>query len=104
MEQRQNDAERLKTALYALKEGIGHGGLTFLSGALGMSPSALRKRFESATGGFDEPTMRAVVLIAESKSEKWAGYEVVRATKIGDYVIEIRDVAGELIPTWRLAD
>jgi len=63
------DAEALRGLLLAMMSAIGHGGLTYLSQALGMSPSALRKRLLRPGGGFDAATMSAVAFVVASKAE-----------------------------------
>ena len=63
------DAEALRGLLLAMMGAIGHGGLTYLSQALGMSPSALRKRLLRPGGGFDAVTMSAVAFVVASKAE-----------------------------------
>lgn len=97
------EAEALRMAVIALKDGFGRGGLSYVSERLGMSPSAMRKRLKSPTAGFDEPTMRAVLLISQSKAENYPRAKVLASTQVGAFMIEIRRWKGEEIPTWRLA-
>jgi hypothetical protein len=97
------DAENLRNAVIALYTGFGRGGLSWAANRLGMSPTALRKRLLSPSSGFDAPTMRAILLIQQSKAENYPRAKIVDSCQIGPYIIEIRLVKGEEIPTWRAA-
>lgn len=94
------DSKALSEAINSLMDGMGRGGLTYISDRLGMTPSAMRKRLSSKP--FDEPTMRAVILIAGSKAEDFTEFPLESETVSGGYLIQVRNVNGESIPTWRV--
>lgn len=62
------DAVAMRDALLSIVTGIGNGGLTLVARQLGMTPSSLRKRLVTANIGFDAPTMRAVMMLADMKA------------------------------------
>ena len=96
-----SDSEALSVAIAALMTGMGRGGLTYLAERLGMTPSAMRKRLLS-TAPFDEPTMRATLLIGSTRAEDFQDYPLESTQEVGSYIIETRNVNGESIPTWRV--
>lgn len=95
-----SDSAALAEAVYALMEGMGRGGLTCVADRLGMSASAMRKRFLKVA--FDEPTMRATLLIGDSKDELFEQFPIDSEKVVGSYLIRVRSVDGEYIPTWRV--
>ena len=96
------DSAALADAINALVEGFGRGGLTYMADRLGMTVSATRKRLLGVA--FDEPTMRATLLIAGSKAEDYESWPLGEEKVVGAYLIQVRDVNGDLIPTWRVND
>ena len=95
-----NDSRALQTAILALVNGGGRGGLSRMAESLGMTVSAFRKRLLKEAA-FDEPTIRATILIQRLRAENYPDAPVESCTKHGPYVIETRRVGAELIPTWR---
>jgi hypothetical protein len=100
------ESQSLAALLNAIVTGMGHGGLSYLAGKLGMTPSAMKKRLATPGAGLDEPTMRAVILAASSKAENFKDYltEIEETQTIGDIAIEIRTINGERVPTWRKSE
>ncbi len=95
---RDPQALALSGVIEAMTAAMGHGGLTWLAGRLGMTPSAMRKRLLLPGCGFDAVTMRAVILVTGMRADRHT--EPVDSTvHVGGYAIEMR--AGQ--PTWRRA-
>lgn len=95
-----HDSAALSAAINAIMEGMGRGGLTYMADRLGMTASAMRKRLHGQA--FDEPTMRAVLLIAGSKAGDYENRPLISEATAGPYLIQVRDVDGQQVPTWRL--
>ncbi len=93
-----NEAIALRGALVALMTGIGRGGLSTISAALQMTPSAMRKRLQKPDGGLDVPTLRCVSLLMSTKATPDDKRTITKTVRCGDYIIEHRDGQGV---TWR---
>lgn len=91
-----DDAEAAGELLRAIVKGYGRGGLTWLAGKLGKNVSAMRKRLRSNCAGMDPFTMRAVLLIEQTRGQSVNGSVPVNGYAIG------RDARGE--PTWEPAE
>ncbi len=96
------DAAALARALCAIVEGGGRGALSMVAESIGMEVSPFRKRLQRPGAGLDEATIKAVVFVASSKSENYEEFPVISSETVGHYVIERRDVEGEVVLTWRL--
>jgi hypothetical protein len=94
------DARLLQRIVTALMDGQGRGGLTWLAGKLGLTPSSLRKRLDSTEGAFDAPTLRASLLVLAMKAERHDGAVLSAETRHG-LVIEQRVDYGGNVTTWR---
>lgn len=66
------DSEALHTAIQALIEKRGRGGLTTVAEELGVTPSMLQKRLKVPGKAFDAPTLRAAILIVQSQAAEQA--------------------------------
>lgn len=64
----QNDAELVRSIVLALIEGGGRGMLTHVAAQIGLPVSACRKRLFLSKNAFDEPTMRAYILVTQAKA------------------------------------
>lgn len=92
----------LRDILAAMSAGMRRGGLTFLAGKLGMSPSNTRKRMVSTTGGFDGPTLRAALLVLASKPERFTTIPVA-SIPVGQFIIDLHQTEdGAITPAWRV--
>ena len=71
-----------------------------MAGKLGMTVSALRKRMLSPGVGFDAVTVRAILLIQQTRTDDTRGTprETVDA---GGYLIDLHDSPEGTNPTWR---
>lgn len=97
------DALALADVLRSIVLGGGHGELTATATALGMTPSALRKRLLREGAGLDEPSIKAVVLIADRKDDNYSDWQIEGANNVGGYVVTNRTKDGQQVTTWRLA-
>jgi phage gp45-like len=89
-------ADELGTLVRALRTAMGRGGLTAISQALGMTPTALKKRLDSRAP-FDAPTMRAVLMLQRTRVTTFDDTDDIQ--QIGRYKIA---ATGEL-PKWTAA-
>lgn len=94
------DALSLGAAIVALVQGAGHGGLSRMAETLGMTVSALRKRLQRPGAGMDDITMKAVIHVAQSRSELSTS-PVIESQTIGQFIIERR---ADGSTTWRKAE
>lgn len=94
------DAQLLQSILQAMIKAKGRGGASWAARKLGISPSSLHKRMESAEGAFDAPTLRAALLIMASRSDRQTTKPV--KTKVsGKFIVEFHQTEdGEKI-AWK---
>ncbi len=92
------DALAFHSCLESLISGIGRGGLSFVASRLGVTPSMLLRRLKNPPA-FDAVTMRAVILIQQSRVADDTADPAPGAIQAGNFIIEIQD--GE--PKWRPA-
>ena len=93
-----SDAEIIKGLLRALIEGGGRGALTQIAGKLGINASVLRKKVYVAKRGIDETSLRAYILITESKV---GPDEELQDSRLVDGLLIGRRSNGS--PGWRVA-
>lgn len=93
------DSRALHNVIQAIITGMGTGGLTYVAGRLGMTPSAMRKRLHAPGGAFDPVTMRAVILVGECRA---TGPDSEAGQDIGPYRVAARQIDGQKVPSWRL--
>jgi hypothetical protein len=62
------DSELLHTAIQAIIDGMGRGGLSHVADRLGVTPTMLKKRLRIPGKAFDAPTLRAAALILEIRN------------------------------------
>ena len=98
---RDPDCDYVQDILSAIIAGYGRGGLTWAAAKLGISVPNLHKRLRSAAGAFDAVTLRAVLLILASKSEKFTD-EPAKVVGAGSYAIALHEINGDIVPSWRI--
>lgn len=90
----------LQSILDAMAGALGHGGLTWLATAIGVTPSAARKRMRSKQGAFDAPTLRAALLAMRSKAELFTT-DPAQSITAGAYTVDLHIIDGKTVPAWR---
>lgn len=66
----QDDSAALHTAIQEIIDGMGRGGLSWMAERVGMTVSALRRRLLVPGKAFDAPTLRAIAVLLELRSEQ----------------------------------
>lgn len=96
----EEDALLLQGIIADMIDGMGHGGLSWMARKIGITPTNLKKRLESARGAFDAPTLRAALLVLAHKAEKF-DTEPIETIRTGSVVVEIHETEEGKTPAWR---
>lgn len=93
--------DELKMLIYAQCVARGYGGQSYIAGKLGMTRSNLNKFLRDSGRRFHATTLNAAAFMLESKAESHENIPVIQEVKINPYMIELRNIEGEIVPTWR---
>lgn len=101
-----SQSRNMQAAILALIEGYGHGGLSWMAKQLGLTPSTLRQRLISVSGGFDAATMLGAVLLMESRSDKFNpdGMTASEPVESGMFVVTKYTSEDGNAVTWRVKE